>query len=143
MVAQKFTRRLAALATAVIVPVLSINTSEANERRSFNAYFNSAYGFCDAKKVARVWGRNIGQAKAVIGTKILNNLTHLIDSDIRSTRNSVTCSWQETDLTYNDARRLANFWGRPTHEAKQKASRMVSEMGTKRFRLVMARALGR
>jgi hypothetical protein len=107
------------------------------------AYLNSPYGYCDAKKVAYVWGRTVGEAKAVIGNKVLSNLQHLIDQDIQSTRGQVSCTYQETELSYRDAEKLGRYWGRPTHEAKQKATSMVSDMGTKRFREVMAGALRR
>jgi hypothetical protein len=106
-----------------------------------HAYASSSYGFCDAKKVAHVWQRGVGEAKAIIGGKILANLQHLIDQDIQSTRGRVWCTYQETELSYADAEMLGRYWGRPTHEAKQKATQMISDVGTKRFRDLMADAL--
>lgn len=128
-------------AIALAGPILSLPAKALST--SDRAYVNSSYGYCDAKKIAAVWGRNVGEAKSIIGDKILANLQHLIDQDIQSTRGRVFCSYQETDLSYSDAEKLGRYWGRPTHEAKEKATRMVSEMGTKRFREIMARALGR
>ena len=134
----KTLRRAAVASVALMSPLM---VAKANAQDAWNAYVNSLYGFCDAKKVAAVWGKNAGEGKVIIGNKILSNLQHLVDQDIASMANRVTCSWAETELSYNDAQRLASFWGRSTPEAKQKAVRMVNEMGVKRFRQVMANAL--
>ncbi|MCF7993582.1 MAG: hypothetical protein K9L32_00555 [Chromatiaceae bacterium] len=134
-----FLKSSIAYAIALAGPVLSIPAKALS--MADQAYINSAYGYCDAKKVAFVWGRNAGEAKTIIGNKILANLQNLIDQDIQSTRGRVFCTYQETDLSYSDAENLGRYWGRPTHEAKEKATQMVSEMGTKRFREIMAGAL--
>lgn len=132
-------RSLAVCAAAVLVPLLSLSAKA--QKEDFAAYDNSNYGFCDAKKVAHVWKKNIGEAKAIIGAKIRANIEALIQQDIRSTANSVQCSWVETDLSFNDAEKLARYWGRSIGDAKTKAKIMVSEHGTHRFREIMKEAL--
>ncbi|MCZ8042259.1 MAG: hypothetical protein O9330_07265 [Beijerinckiaceae bacterium] len=112
-------------------------------RTAWDAYANSNYGYCDAKKVAKVWGNSIDDAKTVIGQKILNNIQHLVDNDIASTRESVACSWSETELSYNDAVKLAKKWGGTIEAAKINATRQVSLMGNKKFRQTVASVLRR
>lgn len=122
-------RRLAMLATAAIASIASV---PARANQAMDVYANSIYGYCDAKKVAAVWNNSIFEAKAVIGNKIMQNIQHLVDQDIASAR-WVGCSWDETELTYEDALKLAEFWDRSPSSAKQKAAAMASEMGVKRM----------
>ena len=105
-------------------------------------FANSDYGYCDAKKVASVWNVGLGQAKVVIGNKILGNLTHLIDADIARTAGRVYCSWEDLQMSYNDAVALGNFWGRQPYEAKTKASNMATQMGKKKLLYLILRENG-
>jgi hypothetical protein len=137
----KFVRaKKAAALAAVIVAPLASGAAQA-QSADFRAYANSDYGYCDAKKVAHVWGKNVGQAKAIIGAKIRNRLEKLIRADIRSTANSVYCAWNETDLSFRDAKKLARYWGRSVGDAKLKAKALVSKWGTRKFRKRMRDAL--
>ncbi len=122
-------RQLALLVTAAIA---SIASAPARANQAVDVYANSIYGYCDAKKVAAVWNNSVFQAKAVIGNKIMQNLQHLVDRDIASAR-WVGCSWEDTELSYEDALRLAEYWDRSPTSAKQKAAAMASEMGVKRM----------
>lgn len=121
--------KLTLLLTAAIA---SIASAPARANQAVDVYANSIYGYCDAKKVAAVWNNSVFQAKAVIGNKIIQNLQHLIDQDIASAR-GVGCTWEETELTYEDALKLAEYWDRSPSSAKQKAASMASEMGVKRM----------
>ena len=112
------------------------------QSHSQQVFANSDYGYCDAKKVASVWNVGIGQAKAVIGDKIIVNITHLIDADIASTAGRVYCSWEDLQMSYNDAVALGNFWGRQPHEAKTKASNMATQMGKKELLQLILRENG-
>ena len=96
-------------------------------------FFNSDYGYCDALKVAHVWGTDVGGAKTVIGQKIAGGITDLVDVDIASTASSVQCSWVDTGLDFNDANILADFWGVSVGEAKSKATAYTSEWGNRGF----------
>ena len=123
------------------VPVSFTGSAQA-QSYSQQVFANSDYGYCDAKKVASVWNVGIGQAKAVIGDKILGNITHLIDADIASTAGQVYCSWEDLQMSYNDAVALGNFWGRQPHEAKTKASNMATQMGKKELLQLILRENG-
>ena len=112
------------------------------QSHSQQVFANSDYGYCDAKKVAAVWNVGIGKAKAVIGDKIIGNITHLIDADIASTAGQVYCSWEDLQMSYNDAVALGNFWGRQPHEAKTKASNMATQMGKKELLQLILRENG-
>ncbi len=121
---------------------VSFTGSAQAQSNSQRVFANSDYGYCDAKKVASVWNVNIGQAKVVIGNKILGNITHLIDADIASTAGRVYCSWEDLQMSYNDAIALGNFWGRQPFEAKTKASNMATQMGKKKLLQLILRENG-
>lgn len=98
----------------------------------FDVYAASEYGFCDAKKIASVWGTSIWEGKMILSNKISAGLTDLADADIQSA-NDVRCDWTEAELTYDDAARLAVFWGQSIDDAKAKVGDLMSDMGHKRF----------
>jgi len=129
--------RNGAIAAMTAFFVLSASPSafaQYSDRQAENAYFNSAYGFCDAKKIANVWGTDAYEGKLILGNKILAGLTRLADQDIASTRNRVWCSWEESELSYDDAEYLADIWGVRTSRAKDKVENYISEMGSRKFR---------
>ncbi len=130
--------------TCALAAASALGASEAaafTDQEKATAYFQSDYQYCDARKIAAVWGRDVYGGKLVIGGKILSGLTHLADADIESTGRSVYCEWQELGLSYDDAVKLANFWGRSVSDAKSKAMQMASDTGARAFRLRMAHAL--
>jgi len=137
-------------ASAVLAGVLlggAVDTAQAQSAAE-NAYYNSQYGYCDAKKIARVWGTDAGQGKTIIGNKLLAGLTHLANADIKSTDVStanqsrqVYCSWEETDLSYRDAVALGRYWNQSPNQAKTTAAYMASKMGTFKLRQVFYSAL--
>ncbi|MDF1680630.1 hypothetical protein [Ponticaulis sp.] len=98
----------------------------------FEIYAASDYGFCDAKKIASVWGASVWEGKMILSNKISAGITILADADIQSATN-VRCDWSEAELTYDDAQRLADFWGNSVDEAKSKVAMRMSEIGHKRF----------
>ncbi len=98
-----------------------------------NTYSESAYGYCDAKKVAEIWGIDVDWAKSVIGDKITSDRTELVDADIASTAQSVSCSWAESELSYEDAEALADNWGVSIADAKAQVAQEMSEHGRKHF----------
>ena len=74
--------RTGALAAATAFFVMSASPAayaQYSDRQAENAYFNSNYGFCDAKKIANVWGTDAYEGKLIIGNKILAGLTRLAD----------------------------------------------------------------
>ena len=104
-----------------------------------DAYFASPYGYCDAKKIAQSWGAGDAyEGKIILGNKVLGDIEHLADADIAATNGSVSCSWEESELSYDDARKLGTYWGRSVEDSKTKVADLMSEMGYKRFRIVMA-----
>ena len=111
------------------------NGKKVSKKKALRNYANSAYGYCDAKKISAVWNNDIGRAKIVIGRKIASGLTHLIDQDIASTANSVPCSYQESGFGYDDAVRLSQLWNIGIGQAKDKIQYNTSRMGTKKFRI--------
>ncbi len=97
------------------------------------AFSHNGYGYCDAKKVAEVWGVNPDWAKSVIGNKLMSGRANLLDADIASTAETVSCAWAETGLSYFSAEVLSNYWGVSVAEAKARATQEMSEQGYQRF----------
>jgi hypothetical protein len=98
-----------------------------------DAYDRSGYGYCDAKKVAKVWHESVGDAKTTIGNKVLSHLENLLDQDIASTSRSVPCDWDDIGLRFPDAQKLGKIWGLSPRDAKTKAERLATEMGGRKF----------
>lgn len=133
-------RALALVLAVSNLPLLAADEARAqriSQQQALQAYDNFRYGYCDAKKVAAVWNRSIFNSKVIIGEKVVAGAANLINQDIANTNGRVFCSWEETDLSYNDAVRLANIWAVQPHEAKVKAERWVSQLGTRKFRAQM------
>jgi|GEM_PF-1753068 len=127
----------------VLNPAHPQNPSAPNDAAYQRMFFDSDYGYCDALKVAHVWGTDVGSAKTVIGQKIAGGITDLVDVDIASTASSVQCSWVDTGLEFDDALTLADFWGVSVGEAKTKATAYTSEWGNRGFRNRLASVLAR
>jgi hypothetical protein len=106
-----------------------------------DAYASSIYDYCDAKKIAAVWNTSVGQAKVVIGQKILGNLTGALNQDIQSATH-VRCDLNDIGLSYQDAEKLANYWGRTVGDAKGKAIDIASRYGGAKFRSLVANVIG-
>jgi hypothetical protein len=105
-----------------------------DEQSAFDSYVNSGYGFCDAKKIAHVWGESDAyQGKLILGNKVSAGLEDLADTDIATTSANVSCSWWETELSYEDAEQLGQYWGESVDDAKAKAAGFMSEIGYRKF----------
>ncbi|MCQ0990198.1 hypothetical protein [Jiella marina] len=142
----KLNRTTAAQIMAAIIPFLGVagNADTANAiSREDQAYASSPYDYCDAKKVAAVWGISVSRAKSVIGRKILQGNQRLLNADIDSTARSVRCSIVDIGLSYRDAEKLAAYWGRTSSDAKAKAAAIASQYGGGKFRIMMAHVIGR
>ena len=122
----------AAIATASAFGVAT-EADARSDREKQQAYFNSEYQYCDAIKIASVWGTDGYRGKLILGDKVLSGLTNLADADIASTGRNVPCRWRDLGLTYQDAEKLAAYWGRTVGDAKAKAEQMASDMGGKQF----------
>lgn len=136
---KKFLAKCAIASAATVVAVPGAN---ANEKANEQAYFNSNYQFCDAKKIARVWNRDVYEGKLVIGAKIRAGLTNLADADIASTGRSVPCTYNEIGVTYDDAVKLAAYWGRTVPDAKAKAVALATDWGARAFLMRMSHVIG-
>ena len=130
-----------AIATASVMAVADTASAQSEAERQ-NAYFQSGYQYCDARKIAAVWNTDGYGGKLVIGGKVLAGLTHLADADIASTGYSVPCTWRDAGFTYDDAVRLAAFWGESIGDAKTKIIDYASQRGAWQFRRDMSHVLG-
>lgn len=128
------------LGLAAILPASWMNGG-ASASPAGDAYASSIYDYCDAKKIAAVWNTSVSQAKVVIGQKILGNLISLLEQDIASA-GRVRCNLDDIGLSYQDAEKLASYWGRSVQDAKQKAEDLASQHGGGKFRSMVANVIG-
>lgn len=52
------------------------------DAKALNTFDNSPYTYDDADLLAQLWGISTFEAKKVIGTKVLNNIEHLLPSKL-------------------------------------------------------------
>lgn len=91
------------------------------------AFFNSAYTYCDAKLVGAVWGMTPYEGKVQIGMKIVGGYADNLGPLLQTSRNrGFACEWADTGLAYDDAERLGQLWGVETWDAKARAARMFT-----------------
>lgn len=102
-------------------------------------FFASGFAYCDAKLVADFWGGGIGEAKTLIGDKIINGLIAGVAQALANSRAAGNaCEWIDTGYEYADAERLASFWGLANpSEAKFR----IAELVTSGHRFVVDQAL--
>lgn len=94
----------------------------AEQEQAVTAFHQSDYTYCDAKLVSAAWDINIDQAKAEIGVKILNGYAENLQQIFAAGRQETQCSFADTQLSYEDAEKLAAAWGIPVEQAKDVAA---------------------
>jgi len=95
-------------------------TSE--EQAAWNAFQESDFTYCDAKLLGAAWSVDIDKAKAEIGYKILGGYSENLAAVFAQGRQTASCGFEDTQLTYDDAGKLASIWGVDVGEAKDKAA---------------------
>jgi hypothetical protein len=132
------------LATGTFLsPQIAHASSIAQEDRAFQAYANSRYNYCDAKMVAALWGLNISAGKDRIGNKILYGIEYVVDQDLANSRQrGNSCSFEDTEFTYEDAQRLSNAWGGrlSVWDAKTKIAAFVTAGQSSEIRAQMSQS---
>lgn len=97
-------------------------------------YASENYTYCDAKLLSAYWGMSPWDSKVRAGNKAMANAHTVIDDYLSSARDyalehNVNCTWQDgnnPDYSYEDAKELADYWGRATPwDAKLKIGRML------------------
>ena len=93
-----------------------------NTQQYWNVFFRAGYGYCDARKLAKIWRTTPGQAKAKAGWLIRNGNSRTVRHDwtrgvafFRRYRFSCGSSSLPDDqrrYTYNDADNIAKAWTR-------------------------------
>ncbi len=89
---------------------------------ALDAFYASAYTYCDAKLIGALWHIDMTQAKAEIGQKILNGYGDNLPQILSAARLEAQCDFSDTGLSYSDAEKLASVWGVPVVQAKDKAA---------------------
>ncbi|MEM7725052.1 MAG: hypothetical protein AAF208_01610 [Cyanobacteria bacterium P01_A01_bin.45] len=111
-----------------------------NQNREFNAFFRSKYDYWDARVLADFWGQRVDEAKARMGRKILwgkENVSileqYLVDARVQALQSAGKSTpskpnpyklYIESKYDYDDAVKLAKFWGdRTPFDAKLRIER--------------------
>ncbi|MFT3808457.1 MAG: hypothetical protein QM698_00910 [Micropepsaceae bacterium] len=92
------------------------------DQEAWEAFQASDYTYCDAKLVGAAWSMQIDQAKAAIGYKVLNGFADQLPEIFAEGRQTTSCDFTDTLLTYEDAEKLAGIWGVDVGRAKDKAA---------------------
>lgn len=119
--------------TATSVAHISLQPAQADDAQDIRTYHNSAYKYCDAKKIAAAWNITINGAMTLIGNKLnganVVGAKSILDSAISRT-SGTRCTYRETEVSYSDAQLLAGYWGRSVSDAKSKIVDIASDKGT-------------
>jgi hypothetical protein len=111
------------LSTSMTTAVFSTSAQAQSSDDAFEAFSSSRYNFCDAKMLGAVWGMDPVQGKVEIGMKILNRIEGNLEPLLEQSRAAGnTCRWEDTGLTPQDARVLANVWETNVPEARRTAA---------------------
>ncbi len=104
------------------------------QNREINAFVNSKYDYWDAKVLSSYWKQSVFESKTRIGRKVLwgeANIAileqYLVDARIAALTGTVQNPidfFSQSGYTYNDAKKLAKFWGDPSpYDAKLRIGR--------------------
>lgn len=128
-------RLLAGVSLAVFMSTSTmIGHAQVNYANTF--YQTGGYTYCDAKLLAGLWNQSVWDAKVIAGDKLAHGLADAVreqlqDARNQAGRNNVRCSFEDADnprYTYDDAVKLANYWGEPTpYDAKLKIGRLLQD----------------
>jgi len=129
------TRLLAGVSLAVFMSTSSIiGQAQVNYANTF--YQTGGYTYCDAKLLAGLWNQSVWDAKVIAGDKLAHGLADAVrdqlqDARNQADRNNIRCTFEDADnprYTYDDAVKLAAFWGEPTpYDAKLKIGRLLQD----------------
>ncbi len=110
----------------------------AEQEQGAAAFYQSDYTYCDAKLVSAAWDINIDQAKAEIGIKILNGYSDNLQQVFAAGRQETQCDFPDTQLSYEDAEKLASIWGVAVEEAKVTAAQYYTNGQSAAVRAALA-----
>jgi hypothetical protein len=98
------------------------------------AFFNAGYGYWDAMVLAKFWGEGVMDAKWRAGAKLLGPIESKVylqfvvtDARSKALANAQSLNfYRESGYNYDDAERLARFWGKDTaYEGKLMIERNI------------------
>ena len=106
--------------TALVSTLLGTTASSANDQQFRNIFFSNGYGYCDARKLAKVYRTSPWAAKAIAGRKIaaghIGRVRRQWSRGVRIfRRNGLQCGYGSLQndsrrFAYNDAERIAHLW---------------------------------
>lgn len=105
------------------------------DRPAINAFFdNLNYTYCDIQLLTAYWKQSTYEVKVRAGSKLLAGAYSVMEDYRRSARNhasqnNISCTFADSSnpaYTYEDAEKLADYWGKPTpYDAKLKIGSML------------------
>ena len=118
--ASPFTMSLTAIAQEEITRP-AIVQQVAQTDKELDSFFSSDYDYWDARVLGNFWGMNLTESKAYIGRKLIWGgeskaylQQNLLDARLKALANADSLKlFYDAGLGYEDAAKLAEFWGDP------------------------------
>lgn len=99
------------------------------------AFYNAGFNYCDATLLAAYWGGDSYSAKLTAGDKIKRKNKKGVNNALAQGRTMASCEFSSTGHTYEDAQKLAAYWGMSTvGEAKNKVELLYTRGNSKKVR---------
>jgi hypothetical protein len=129
------------LCTSLTIPTLAGSLPALADAKDVQV-FRKDYNYCDAVILAKFWGIDPYQAKETGGQKIRNNLGRELKAAMRNARAQSSCAFQDTGMVYEDAEKLAGYWGINVGQSKDKIAQLYSRGQARDVRQALRRAGG-
>jgi len=112
------------------------------EQQQWNAYADSQYSYYDAELLAKYWGKaTILDAKYKIGSLLISRNNAAIQESMQQARQPQWNAYVESKYSYNDAKLLANYWGKATIlETKYKIGSLLISRNKARIQQALQQA---
>ena len=104
-------------------------------------FYNSGYNYCDATLLAAYWGLDSYAAKVTAGQKIKRKNKQGVKEALANGRTMASCEFSATGHTYEDAEKLASYWGMANVvEAKNKVALLYTRGNSKQVKNALKKA---
>ena len=106
-----------------------------------DTFYNAGYNYCDATLLAAFWNTDSYAAKLEAGGKIQDNKENIVTDALSYGRNMASCQFSDTGHSYQDAEKLAAYWGMANVvEAKNKVAELYTRGNSTQVRNDLAAA---
>jgi hypothetical protein len=136
-----FTRALFVCTSLTLATLVTPLPAQASEE-DVTAFFSKGYTYCDAKLLANFWGIDVFQAKETGGAKIRLKNEKTLKSVLKKARKQSACNFEDTQVSFEDAEKLAGFWGIDVVQSKDKIAALYTAGKSKDVAKALEQAKG-